>query len=327
MVKNKLSTKQLDFLGAVGHGGCQSLYQRAMEMGVTVAQLKTDSHIIKFSYKGKNIYVRRGYLPTYRMLGIFTRYKSTTKSVLADGGLRVPSGMIIGNKEKVNLTKTKLRTPLIVKPDDSSRAIGLSWNIRSQAELDKAIIFARKADNRIIIEEKFEGDEFRVLVYKDKVISAVHKIPATVVGDGISSIKTLIENFDKTRAEGFKINVDKIVRQTLRENGLTMSSVLPKGRSLKLRNNVNMSDGGRCVNKTKEFTKEYKDICVKAVSLLNIEMGGVDIIIKNMKNPKAYVILEVNPNPYINMHEASLVEGTPVDVSAIILKSLFPNLR
>ena len=327
MIKNKLSKKQLDFLEGVGHGGCQSLYRRAMELGITVEPLKTDSHIIKFSFGGKKIYVRRGYLPTHRMLGIFTRYKSTTKSVLADGGLRVPKGIIIGNKQRVNIKDTKLRTPLIIKPDDSSRAIGLSWNIMTQAELDRAIVFARKADNRIIVEEKFEGDEYRVLVYRGRVVSAVHKIPATIIGDGICTVKELIENFDKTRADGFKINVDKIVRQTLREHGLTMKSVLPRGRSLKLRNNVNMSDGGRCINKTRQFTKAYKDICIKAVSLLNIEMGGVDIIIKNIQNPKSYVILEVNPNPYINMHEASLVEGPAVDVSELILKNLFPSLR
>lgn len=154
------------------------------------------------------------------------------------------------------------------------------------------------------------------------------KVPASVVGDGYSTIKKLIENFNKTRMKGFEIKMDAVAKNTLKKNKLTLNSVLPRNVALKFRYNLNMSDGGRCIDYTNKISKHFKNICEESIEALGLTYGGIDFMTKdiNDKNSK-YVILEVNPNPYYNMHEKPLVEGKGIDVSFKILKNLFPNLK
>jgi cyanophycin synthetase len=178
------------------------------------------------------------------------------------------------------------------------------------------------------VEEMYIGDEYRVLIFNDKVVSCVKKVPATIVGNGQSTIKELVKTFDKTRAKGFEIKLDKTALKTITENNFKLDSVLPDKHVLKLRNNLNMSDGGRSIECTKEMSSRLKDICIKATAMAGLTYGGLDLMTKNLATTKDdYVILEINPNPFYNMHEKPLVEGVGVDVSKLILQYLFPSLK
>lgn len=322
--------KEEKFPNNVKHGGAASVYKRAIGLGIKTQPLKNDPKIIKMSYGGKDIFMKRSKLPVCKMIGDLTTNKSTTKSLLRSLGIKVPNEVII-EKGKYNINKikkAKLQFPLIVKPQNGSRAKGVTWNVLSYKDIDKAYRVAQKATKGpVLIEEMFTGDELRVLVYKNRVLSAVHKIPAGVTGDGKSTIGELIERFDETRKDGFKIRMDKIAKETLIERGYNLKTVLEKNYFLQLRFNVNMSDGGRCVARTKDFNKLYKKACIDAASGLNLQLAGIDIIVKNIEKPGSYVILEVNSNPYINMHEKELTEGQAVDVSGIILADLYPALK
>lgn len=322
--------KEEKFPNSVKHGGAASIYRRAIDLGIKVEPLKNETKIIKMSFGKKTIYSRRSKLPVCKMIGDLTTNKSVTKSLLRSLNIKVPNEIII-NKGKYNLTeikKAKLKFPLIVKPQNGSRAKGVTWDLKDYKGMEKAYNVAQKATRGpVLVEEMFEGDELRVLVYKGKVLSAVHKIPASIVGDGKMNVGELIKKFNLTRRDGFKIRIDQVVKNTLSEKKYNLKSILKKGYTLKLRNNVNMSDGGRCVNKTKRFNLLYKDVCSKAANALNLQLAGVDIVVKKIDKPGPYVILEVNSNPYTNMHERELVEGKAIDVSGIILVDIFPSLK
>lgn len=319
------------------HGGFRSFLKRALELGVDIKFLPSGSRITRLEYKGDVIFLKGANAPVMRRMGNFTRDKETTKVILDGVGIRTPRGIVADSFEKarVAIKKNHLRYPVILKPTHGSRAIGVTWNIRSEKDLAKAFAHFKEMKKQhsfkrgtFLVEEMFIGHEYRVLVLNDKVISCVQKIPATVVGDGKSSIKKLIALFNKTRLRGFKIKVDAVVEETLKKNSLALDSVLPKGHLLRLRNNLNMSDGGRSIDVTKNMHPFFREMCVKATHAAGLTFGGVDVIAEDITtDKKSYVILEINPNPYYNMNEKPLIEGKGTDVSYLLLKQIFPSLK
>ena len=316
----------------IKHGGVKSLLEKAVELGIKIKFIPSKPTLIKLTFDKKVVFIKSGRVPLSKIMGSLTRNKELTKTVLNEIGVKTPRGIVAKSfKEALPLiTKNKLSYPLITKPLDGSLAAGVTWNIQSKGELEKAIRFLKQTtkSKSFLVEEMFLGDEFRVLVFNKKVVSCVKKIPATIMGDGNSNIRKLINNFNKKRIKGFEIKLDKIAENTLKKNNLTLKSVIPRRFVLKLRNNLNMSDGGRCIECTKEMHPHFKMISEKAIEALGMTYGGIDFMTKDItKNNNDYVILEVNPNPHYNMHEKPLVEGKGIDVSLNILKSIFPEIK
>lgn len=317
------------------HGGIKSLIKKAVELGIKVNFLTFEHPLIKLEFKGKTIFLRKGTIPLEKRMGDMTINKNLTKMILKETGIKTPKGIVATSfREAVALIKkNNLSYPLIIKPLDGSLARGVTWNICSKKEIREAVNALEKSksfqkSHKFLVEEMFIGDEFRVLVFNKKIISCVKKIPASVIGDGQSTIKELIEKFNKTRMKGFEIKIDQIVKNILKKNELTFNSVIPKSFVFKLRNNLNMSDGGRCVECTKEMNAHFKKICEKSIDALGLTYGGIDFMTKDITDKNSeYVILEVNPNPFYNMHEKPLVEGKGIDFSSKILKALFPSLN
>lgn len=319
------------------HGGFRSLLKRALELGVTIDFLSSGKdRLTRFEYKGDIAFLKGANAPVMRRMGGVTKNKELNKIVLDGIGIRTPRGIVADSVKKAlsEMKKSRLRYPVILKPTHGSRALGVTWDIRSEKDLMKAFSHFKEVarehsfkQNTFLVEEMFIGHEYRVLVLNGKVISCVQKIPATVIGDGESSIKKLIAEFNKTRLRGFKIKIDDVVEATLEKNGLSFDSILPERRILKLRNNLNMSDGGRSVDVTKNMHSFFHEICVKATAVSGLTFGGVDLLAEDIiSGEEKYVILEINPNPYYNMNEKPLVEGSGVDVSLLLLKQILPKL-
>jgi cyanophycin synthetase len=326
-----------DSLNNIKHAGFRSFVKRAIELGVDVHMYSDQKNLVRFKYKNKTVYANNYYLPLMAQLGKFTACKEATKTILHENNISVPRGITAKTTTQAlrQIEKNSLSYPLIVKPIDGSLGKGVTWNIRTQNDLRKAIALVKKLKNSLnflkrdslIVEEMACGEEYRVLVLGDKVISCVKRLPATVTGDGFSTIKQLIDQQNKNRIHGFKIKIDDIVKQTLSRNDLTLKSVLQKNESVALRNDVMSGNGGRAIDYTDRISSDMKKICVKAVQCIGLTFGGIDLISPSITSTKHYKILEINTKPVYIINEKPLVEGKGVDVSFLILKSIFPTLK
>lgn len=326
-----------EYIRNIKHGGFKSFLKKAVELGIHIEMIHEGAGvpILKLEHGNRAIFCYKRNLPIYKRMGNLTTDKEVTKSILRASGIQTPAGITATSlKEALRLVKEKkLHYPLICKPVDGSLAKGVTWDIASQQELRAAVAHAKGAYGkrprvRFLIEEMFVANEYRVLLFDKKVLSCVQKISAGITGDGKSTIEELIKKFDTKRQPGFEIKLDAVAKGTLKSHLLTLKSVLPKGQFFKLRNNLNMSDGGRSVECTKEMHPSFKDICVRAIEAVGLTYGGIDFFAHDISSKKSdYVIIEINPNPFYNMHEKPLVEGKGVDVSSEILRSIFPKLR
>lgn len=322
-------------LEGIRHGGMKSLLNRAISLGVKVSFFSEDLGLIKLEHKNKKVFIRKGSVPVIRRMGNLTTDKNLTKICLNEVGIKVPRGFVSDSVEEAMrmARKNKLKYPLILKPLNGTLARGVVWDIKTEKELKKHIQQFKKAEKAhkykyFMVEEMQPGREYRILIFNGKVASCVEKIPASIEGDGVLSIEELIHKFNKKRRKGFEIKIDEIVIKNLKKKKLSLKSVLSRGLTLKLRNNLNMSDGGRSVECTRKMSKYFKDICEKASGTAGLSYGGVDLITKDISlSGSDYVILEINPNPFYNMHEKPLVEGKGIDVSGRIIKLLFQDKK
>jgi len=268
-------------------------------------------------------------------MGNLTKNKQDTKICLKEFGINVPKGFVAESKnEALNLLKKiKLRFPLILKPVNGAFAKQVVWDIKTKKELTDAIVSFKKTEKKhkfkkFLVEEMQRGDEYRILMFQGKVISCVQKVPASVIGDGKSTIKNLVDIFNKKREKGFDLKMDSVALDRLKENKLTMKSILPENFVLKLRNNLNMSDGGRAIDYTDKIDNHFKKICSKAIEAIGLDYGGIDLIAEDINQKRSsYAIIEINPDPVYIMNEKPLVEGKGVDVSEKIIKFLFSDKK
>jgi D-alanine-D-alanine ligase-like ATP-grasp enzyme len=69
-----------------------------------------------------------------------------------------------------------------------------------------------------------------------------------------------------------------------------------------LRRNTNITTGGtseECFDQVHDF---YKELAIKAVNALDLDLGGVDLIIEDITQPDKCAINEINYNPGLRLH-------------------------
>lgn len=312
----------------------QPLLLEAEKCGIDVTVISAKNRVLKFSLNDNFFYTVGDTLPFCRKYKpAFIKNKDATKDMLLQYNLCVPKGVRARSfrSAKKKIIDGKLAFPLILKPLDGLRAYGVTWNINSYEKLEKAIhhfekIRAEKTSLKspsFLVEEQFDGNEFRILVLGNAAIACAKKLPATVVGDGISTIAQLIDIFNETRKENFKIVIDDTVTKELTRNKISLDTIPHKKEKMQLRSDMMLAHGGRAIDYSQKISHELEDICVKAAHAVGLQYAGIDILIKEndekMLTPHNYKILEVNTFPGHILNEAPLVENPTVNVSQKLL--------
>ena len=258
--------------------------------------------------------------------------KNFTKYFLTQCGAPVPKGQRVNNKEELKKAFENLQKPVVVKPISEMWGKGVSTNLETWEETLKAYEIASQfKGDYVIIEEFIEGDDNRVLILNNEFIAGLKRTPPCVTGNGEDSIKKLIEKENEKRKDSKKIIKEIIVDDTvvnhLKKMELSLDSVLEKGKKTKIRMTGNICSGGISENITEKVHPSIVKLCKEIVSYLDLEIGGVDVITKDISKPLEETggkISEVNQNPDITMHTSPYI-GEPVDTAGIFIDYLFSS--
>lgn len=206
----------------------------------------------------------------------------------------------------------KIDGPVVVKPISLSRGRGITTNIQNEQQLEDAWNKAfdayktKKSTRTVLIEQQFNGYDYRVFVIKDRVISVTQRRRANVVGDGKSTIIQLIEKKNEERLQNpylqdYLIPTDIKVMDQLQNQQLTLDFVPKKGELITLRSQSNISAGGDSVDYTDTIHPEFKEIAIKALNAIpGMEYAGIDFIAKDITQKPTkdnYILSEVEYSP------------------------------
>ncbi len=260
--------------------------------------------------------------------------KEETKALLEAAEIPVPSGTVIRSLEALEEAVEKYGYPLVIKPIDGNHGKGNTTNITTWEQAVTAFEAAQKYGRSSIIEKFITGYDFRILVINYKFICAALRTPASVIGDGSSTIQQLIDstNSDPRRGYGHEkvltqITIDQFTQKMLDEKNYSLDTVPPKGELVLLKPTANLSTGGTSNDVTDEVHPANIVMCERIAKIIGLDICGIDIMASDLRTPVSEnggAILEVNAAPGFRMHiEPS--EGLARNVAEPVVDMLFPK--
>lgn len=259
--------------------------------------------------------------------------KELTKRMLRDACLPVAEGYTVFDADEAVDYAHILGYPVVIKPKDGNQGKGVSVNLKCDQEIIDAYKVAQKYSRDIIVEKFISGKDYRVLVVGDNVAAVSQRIPPYVIGDGVSSIKELVDAENKNPSRGIdhekqltKIVIDDIVISSLKRRNMSIDSIVRKGEKIYLRENANLSTGGTARDCSDIIHPLNIELAVRAAKLIGLDIAGVDITTPDISKPiteTGGVIIEINAAPGIRMHHYP-AEGKPRNVARAIVDMLYP---
>ncbi|MEJ7752875.1 MAG: cyanophycin synthetase [Candidatus Limnocylindrales bacterium] len=262
--------------------------------------------------------------------------KALTNTLLGSAGLPVPRSQTVRNEEAAVAAGKALGYPVVVKPLDGNHGRGVSLDLRSEEEVRRGYVLARRESRggAVVVETFVHGIDHRVLVIGGKMVAVAQRMPAGVTGDGTHTVRELveIENRDPRRGIGHekvltRIRVDEAAEELVRKQGHGMEDVPPEGTRVQLALTGNMSTGGTAIDRTMEAHPENVEIAETAARLVGLDIAGIDFMVPDIAIPvreQGGAIVEVNAAPGFRMH-SNPTEGEPQYVARPVLDLLFPR--
>lgn len=259
--------------------------------------------------------------------------KELTRLLLREAGVSVPRGRAVKDAADAWAAALEVGLPAVVKPQDGNHGRGVATDLVKREQVVAAYENARSEGESVVVERFAPGDDYRLLVINGQLVAASKRVPAQVLGDGVSTVRELVDavNLDPRRSDHHatalsRIYLDPVALAVLNEQGLSPDSVPPRGQVVLIRRNANLSTGGTAIDVTDDVHPEVAAEAVEAARVVGLDIAGIDIVCRDIDRPlsdQAGVIVEVNAGPGLRMHlEPS--EGKPRPVGAAIVDMLFP---
>ena len=309
-----------------------AIVEAALARGIPYRRL-TKGSMVQFGWGSRQRRIQAAEIDaTSAVAESIAQDKDLTKKLLRAAGVPVPQGRPATNADDAWAAAQEIGLPVVLKPQDGNQGKGVTVNITTREHLD--IAWRAAAEHGEVMVERFlPGCDFRLLVVGDKLVAAARREPPQVVGDGLHTVRELVDivNLDPRRGEGHatsltKIRFDDIAVVRLETQGLTPESVPAKGRRVILRNNANLSTGGTATDVTDEVHPEVAARAVAAARMIGLDICGVDVVCESMLRPLEAQnggVVEVNAAPGLRMH-LSPSYGKGRAVGAAMVDELFP---
>lgn len=326
-VKNKNSINEKLYVGPDSFGElnvyARILVDEARRRGIGVEVLDAGHGYFRLSLGGRTITCRESLSELTSAIAMSRcDDKRVTRRVLTDAGLRMPEQMLAGTRDALRAFVAR-HGRVVVKPARGEQGRGVKVDLRSLAEVERAIAGARRFCEDVIVEELVPGEDLRIVVIDFRVVAAATRSPAQVTGDGRNTVRTLIAKQSRRRrtATGGEssIPLDAETRRCVESAGHSMDAVLPAGETLVVRKTANLHTGGTIHDVTDRLHPELAAVAERAARALEIPVVGFDFIVPDVEG-SAYAIIEANERPGLANHEPQPTAERFVDL-------LFPQTR
>jgi cyanophycin synthetase len=259
--------------------------------------------------------------------------KSLTIEILNRHGIPTPHSRRFRKHQKADALRffNEVRTDrAVMKPVDAAHGNGVHTDIREQGDFEEAWSTIFERWRSVIVEEFVPGVECRYFVLDSNVLAVTRRVPAHVVGDGSSSVASLIRqknNEERSQNVALKqVPDDDLSVRVLVEQGYDLGSIPEVNRIVYLRKVSNISQGGDSVDVTDEVDPSLKQLAVDALHAIpGLLYAGLDIIAEDHRRPlqgQTVRIIEINDYPMLSMHHFP-AQGIARPVADAIIRHIF----
>ncbi|NRB03188.1 MAG: acetate--CoA ligase family protein [Rhodobacteraceae bacterium] len=239
--------------------------------------------------------------------------KKLTHELLASVGAPVADLLSVNSAESAAQAAAQLGFPVVVKPADQDRGIGISLDLETEDAVRAAYAAARKVSSKILVQRRIPGHCNRLVVFQGEFVFGYTRNPPGVTGDGTSTVRDLVDAFNTEHSklaqhmDSKPIPFDDEALACLQDQGVEPEDVLENEQTVFLRE-ANLPDfAGVNVIVTDEVHPENKALAERLARLLRLESVGLDLISPDPSVPwyeNNGAITELNFKPQIGENTA-----------------------
>ena len=282
--------------------------------------------MLKFKHNDAWKYVRGSLDDSASPVGVsIADSKSICSKMVSAIGVMTPDEFFVAPHD--NLMFPDALGTVVVKPSDAAHGNGVTINVKTQEELDKAIDTARthSVSGNVLVQQQVSGNDLRVLVINGKIAAATERVPASVTGNGIFSIEQLIEreNADNPdRGENYMKKLNFIDIQAAKTYlAKKLQNVPQKDETVQVVRAVNIGLGGTSIDRTDELPRVIAEQALAIARELHVNVCGVDFMTSDIADDKKYYFIEANACPSFGLH-LNPAEGKPRPVDIMFVDYL-----
>jgi cyanophycin synthetase len=222
--------------------------------------------------------------------------------------------------------------PCVVKPASGTGVgSGVTSGVTNRTQLRRALLRVAQY-GRAVMERQLPGTVYRLLYLDGELLDVVRKLPPTVVGDGRSTIASLVEAENRHRIDArgsaglalLKLDHDALF--TLQAAGLGPGSVPASGTRVTVKSvtNQNRNEDSETVPRNAIDDRLVAE-CAAAVEAVGLRLSGVDVVTTDLGAPlrdSGGGVIDVNGMPGLNHHYHVAEPAHAVPVAVTILAAL-----
>lgn len=217
-------------------------------------------------------------------------------------------------------------SPCVVKPVEGDLNRGVTVNVNASNFLSAWKAAERETSSRILVERFVRGQKARYIVVNNQCVAVLQETQPFVVGDGRSTIATLIDEKNKLRnnnpfLKSYLVVLGQRQMEYLARSALRGDSVVKNGQFVALQDGPGMADGGDTIDITLQANPRMKRLAESITSYLpGLDIVGFDVIANDhcaAGGGEDCIFLEGNMRPEIKRHHFP-VYGQPIDLARII---------
>jgi len=261
--------------------------------------------------------------------------KAATEELLSERGYPTPPNALITKSnidDAVRFFEAQDRCVVVKPASGTAGGRGVTTHITKVETLRDALRKAARYADTILVEKHIIGGSYRLLYVGGHYIDAVRRDPATVTGDGRSSIKQLIKKENQRRLRGkpisalLAIRINQDCTSTLSRQGLTTSSVPAAGEEVQIKTAINDNSAAQNHNVRDDVHPDVIAMGERIMADLGIPLGGIDIQTSDITRPLSQTggaVIEINSPPGIHHHYLLADRQKVTPVAEHILEHIF----
>ncbi|MFS0709605.1 N-acetylglutaminylglutamine synthetase [Brevundimonas sp. 2P06AA] len=282
------------------------IVDEARRRGIQTDIINSEGGLFRLSWGGRSVRCRESLSELTSAVALsICDDKRVTRRIVEAAGVRVPRRI---DPQNLGAIDEALETygQLVVKPARGEQGKGVAVGLKTMADVQAALLRARRICPDVLVEEQVEGEDLRLVVIDYEVVACAVRRPPRVIGDGRSTLRVLIEHQSRRRAAATggesSIPIDAETERTLAEAGYGLDDVAGEGEEILVRKAANLHLGGTIHDVTDEVHPVLVEAAVAAARAIDIPVTGIDLMVRAPDQPD-YAFIEANERPGLANHE------------------------
>lgn len=255
-------------------------------------------------------------------------YKEVTSRLLLNRSISAPVNAVFPSTDAARAWAWgEALSPLVIKPHNGNQGTDVFVGITEREAFLETFDHVGRDRDSVLVEQFHSGVEHRCIVVDHRLVAVTRRRPASVLGDGRSTVRQLVDAKNADRGLMHKqLPLDREALAYLERHGHGPDAVPEDGERVYISGASNIHRGGDAIDATDELTPAEVELAQEAAKQIpGMRLAALDLLLPRREGDGEPLVLEVNANPMISMHHLPW-EGSPRNVAGAILAAMFPTL-